>query len=222
MTLSLSLAEDNMNIFCSTRHIPAGKLFKGKKGFTLIEMAFILVIIGILVGMGAELLPMLVKQSKLKETRAIVKEVKTAITGYALAKGSLPCASTTEDGSEDNGTYIGYLPYADLGINGNDSYQGTLFYAVDPYLADTDIDTPEEFKTALSELINGTPSPDLFCDGTNIKAAFVVFSAGKNLQADAPNDDGNNQFAKPGAPETASYDDILDAVSLTYLYGRFD
>lgn len=209
--------------------MPAEKFFNHKKGFTLIELAFVLVIVGILVGMGAEILPMLVKQSKLKESRLMVREAKTAITGYALATGRLPCASSSTDGSENSGTYRGYLPYATLGISGSDAYLSTLFYAVDPYLTGTA--TTEEFKTALSELITGTHSPAVTCDSGNIQAAFVVISPGKNIRADAPNDDNNNgtvtsadnnQFEKPGAPETASYDDILDAVSLTYLYGRLE
>ncbi len=218
-----------MNMFCSTRHLPARRFIDQKKGFTLIELAFVLVIVGILVGMGAELLPMLVKQSKLKEARLMVRETKTAITGYALATGRLPFASSSTDGSEDAGTYRGYLPYATLGINGEDPYLGTLFYAVDPYLTTTT--TTDELKAALSELITNTHSPSLFCDSGNIQAAFVVVSAGKNTRADSPNDDNNNgtitsadnnQFEKPGAPQTDAYDDILEAVSLTYLYGRFE
>jgi len=218
-----------MNVFCTNRPIRAGDILNNGKGFTLIELAFVLVIIGLLLGMGAELLPMLIKQNKLKETRSIVKEVKTAITGYALATGRLPYASNNTDGSENSGTYTGYLPYATLGISGNDSYQKTLFYAVDPHLTGTA--STAEFKTALSELINATHSPSLFCDSGNIQAAFIVISSGKNLRADPPNDDNNNgtitnadnnHFEKPGAPETASYDDVLDAVSITYLYGRLE
>ena len=55
-----------------------------QKGFTLIEMAFVLVIVGILVGLGAQLLPMLVKQNKFKDDTMFDKEVTTAIIGYAL------------------------------------------------------------------------------------------------------------------------------------------
>ena len=71
-----------------------------RKGFTLIEMAFVLVIVGILVGLGAQLLPMLVKQNKLKDDRMFVKEVRTAIIGYALATGRLPFASANINGAE--------------------------------------------------------------------------------------------------------------------------
>jgi len=208
----------------------AGKRnLKDRRGFTLIELAFVLVIVGLLIGMGAELLPMLVKQNKLKESRAMVKEAKTAIVGYALATGRLPYASSNEDGSESSGRLNGYLPYATLGISGSDAYGSTLFYAIDPYLAVTA--TTQEFKTHLNELISGGHSPDLFCDSGNILAAFVVLSSGYNGEADSPNDDNNNgrvdtvdnnTFEQPGAPQTDTYDDILEAASLSYLYGRFE
>ena len=200
-----------------------------RAGFTLIELAFVLVIVGLLVGMGAELLPMLTKQSKLKETRSVVKEAKTAIIGYALATGRLPYASNNTNGSESSGRLSGYLPYVTLGIQGNDPYLETLYYAVDPYLTSTG--TTAEFKDHLSELISGTQAPDLFCDSGNIKAAFVVISAGANTRADSPNDDNSNgrvdihddnTFEIPAAGQTSNYDDILEAVSLAYLYARFE
>jgi prepilin-type N-terminal cleavage/methylation domain-containing protein len=211
-----------------------GKSFS-RKGFTLIEIAFVLVIIGILAGFGAQMIPMLVKQSKLKDNRELVKEARIAIIGYAIANGKLPCA----DGSTPNkslprngsngiatlGTYNGFLPWATLGINGNDAYQNTLFYAVDSNLTTT---TPATFQTTIGKLINGTIAPDLFCDNGNMKVAFVVLSGGENLRADPPNDDtgdgfitmgDNNQFASPSASITSNYDDIVEAVSLTSLLG---
>ncbi len=214
---------------CGLIHVAEKKKLNDRHGFTLIELAFVLVIMGLLIGMGAELLPMLVKQNKLKECRAMVQETKTAIIGYALATGRLPYASSNQDGSENTGRLSGFLPYATLGINGTDTYRNTLYYAVDPYLAATT--TTEEFKAHLNELITATHTPDLFCDSGNIQAAFVVLSSGYNGTADPPNDDNNNgrvdtsdnnTFEIPGAPQTASYDDILETASISYLYGRFE
>ena len=197
-----------------------------RAGFTLIEVAIVMVILGLLIGLGAELLPMLVKQNKLKDNRVLVKEARTAIIGYALATGRLPYASANANGAQASGRLSGYLPWSTLGIQGKDPYTTTLFYAVDSHLANTT--SVPQFKQRLADLISGTFTPDLFCDGTNIRAAFIVVSAGENLRADSPNDDtsnrivdinDNNQFASPTSTITATYDDILETVSLTYLYG---
>jgi prepilin-type N-terminal cleavage/methylation domain-containing protein len=196
-----------------------------QKGFTLIEMALVLVIVGILIGLGAQLLPMLVKQNKLKDDRIFVKEARTAIIGYALATGRLPFASANINGSETTNRLNGYMPWVTLGITGKDTYQATLFYSVESHLTTT---TPANFKTTIGQLINGTTTPDLFCDNGNLKVAFVVLSAGENRRADPPNDDtgdglitnsDNNQFASPSALMTSNYDDVLETASLTYLYG---
>lgn len=207
----------------------SGCRFFSDRGFTLIEVAFVLVIIGLLVGLGADLLPMLVKQNKFKENSALLREAKTAIVGYALATGRLPCASSNTNGTETAGRLSGYLPYAVLGINGRDAYTKTLYYAVDPYLTGTT--AADQFKARLVELVNDSHPGDLFCDSGNFKAAFVVLSSGENLRADLPNDDNgngiidifdNNQFALPLAPVTGTCDDILEAVSTSYLSGRFE
>lgn len=64
------------------------------RGFTLIELAMVLVLIGLLVGMGAGLIGLLVKRAKYSESRERVKENVEAIVGYALTHGHLPGTSS--------------------------------------------------------------------------------------------------------------------------------
>ncbi len=65
-----------------------------RRGFTLIELAIIMVILGILVGMGAGLVGLLIKRAKYSESRERVKENVEAIVGYALTHGHLPGTSS--------------------------------------------------------------------------------------------------------------------------------
>lgn len=192
------------------------------KGFSLIEMAFVLIIVGIIVSMGAGLLPMLMRQRTYTDANSRIQEAKTALIGYALANGRLPraCANTT--GVETANRYRGYLPYAVLGIKATDPYNNPnpIYYAVDQNLTTTT--TTAAFKTRLMDIIAPAtaPAPQLHCNGS-LDAAFVVFSVGQNKTVNAPNSaTGNGTFETPGAPQTATYDDVLDAVSLTYLLGR--
>ncbi|WP_457644354.1 putative Ig domain-containing protein [Persephonella sp.] len=67
---------------------------KKEKGFTLIELAMILVIIGVLVGIGATTFSILIKRAKYAESKEIVNAAVDAITGFASSSGRIP--STTE------------------------------------------------------------------------------------------------------------------------------
>ncbi len=202
---------------------------KSIHGFTLVELAIVLTVLGLIVGLGSELLPLLVKQNKLMESRACVQEARTALIGYALASGRLPFAGADTSGSESPGRLSGYLPWSVLGIHGVDAYMQTLAYAVDTHLTTTT--TIEEFTENLNQLISGIQPPDLFCDNGATATACVIISAGENRLADTPNDDNHNgrvdihddnRFAAVGQPIDRTYDDILQAVSAAYLRGRLD
>jgi prepilin-type N-terminal cleavage/methylation domain-containing protein len=113
------------------------------KGFTLIEIAIVLLVVSILLGYTVALFPV---QQELKQYRAVNDEMDRiidAIYAYAQVNGRLPCAASlalrngspdAEDGnaSPDNGTecnqWYGYLPAKTLGIDGR--------YDVDKLLLD--------------------------------------------------------------------------------------
>ncbi|MDQ7031405.1 MAG: prepilin-type N-terminal cleavage/methylation domain-containing protein [Desulfonauticus sp.] len=54
-----------------------------KKGFSLIEIAIVMIIIGLLLGMGVSLMGTLVKRAKYKETEEVVKSAKEGLITYA-------------------------------------------------------------------------------------------------------------------------------------------
>lgn len=115
---------------------------KFQTGFTLIEMALALLIMGLVVGGGLNLMSSQMESQKLKETQAILEEAKNALIGFAVANKRLPCpASATSLGQEsfavggdkNNGLcsnfYNGFLPAAALGLSPTDE-QG---YATDAW-----------------------------------------------------------------------------------------
>ena len=122
---------------------------KTARGFSLIEMAFVLVIVTLL--LGGLLVPFStqVEQKRIAETQKTLDETKEALVGYALANGYLPCpdirtaiaGGTPNDGLEDSDSlgqclsYEGNIPWATLGVGAVDAWGNRLRYRVDPAFA---------------------------------------------------------------------------------------
>jgi prepilin-type N-terminal cleavage/methylation domain-containing protein len=114
-------------------------------GFTLIEMAVVLVIVGIVISMIATVLPSLIQSTRIRKAQAVMEKLDLALQGYSAATGRLPCPDINGDGEEDrddSGTrttpaddtcsrYSGELPYRTLGLpSGHDPWQSPVAYAV--------------------------------------------------------------------------------------------
>lgn len=106
-------------------------------GFSLLEMAIVLAIIGLLM---AGLLPSIsnqIDQQHRSETRKLMEEIKDALYGFAISNGYLPCPASQVSGIEDrNGTScnyrVGYLPWATLGVNQLDGWGRLFRYSASP------------------------------------------------------------------------------------------
>ncbi|PPC93347.1 MAG: prepilin-type cleavage/methylation domain-containing protein [Methylotenera sp.] len=107
------------------------------KAFTLVEMAIVLVIIGI--GLGGLLLT-LTAQIDLRNyaaTRQAMEEIKEALIGYSLSHGYLPCpAKSSTDGTENRNVSgacnarVGFIPWQELGVPRDDSWNHLYRYSV--------------------------------------------------------------------------------------------
>lgn len=108
------------------------------RGFTLIEMAVVLVILGLL--LGGMLIPIgaQIDQKNYSDTKKSLEEAKEALIGYALTKGYLPCpAISNESGLEDRigntcNKRVGFLPWEELGVMPTDSWGHLYRYSVTP------------------------------------------------------------------------------------------
>jgi len=96
-----------------------------QRGFTLVEIAIVLLIVAILLGYTVALFP---RQQELKQYRAANEDmdrIVEAILGFAQVNGRLPCpAIPNSNGLEDGGgaancaNYGGFVPVNTLGLNG--------------------------------------------------------------------------------------------------------
>jgi prepilin-type N-terminal cleavage/methylation domain-containing protein len=110
---------------------------KKERGFSLVEIAVVLVIVGLLIGGLLAPLSMQMEQRNFAETQKRLEYAREELLGFAIANGRLPCpASSTSNGDESptgggacTNYYNGYLPAKALGVQNVDSSG----YALDAY-----------------------------------------------------------------------------------------
>src|ERR1700739_3194100 len=109
-------------------------------GFTLVEIAIVLVIVGLIICGLITPLSMQIEQRKVTETQRALDEAREALIGYALHNGYLPCpAISAANGQEDRSGIactdtrrLGFLPWATLGLPKLDSWNHLFRYSVAP------------------------------------------------------------------------------------------
>ena len=201
-------------------------------GFSLIEIAIVLMVIGAL--LGGLIIPLSTQQdaSKRRETEQLLQDVHDALIGFAAANGRLPCpaeAGSNGLSSPPNAAvcndWDGFVPARTLGIEGPvdgnnllidrwlNPIRYTLSAAVGP--------AGERYSTNIT--LNLVPNlqicPNVAC-GTPIADAVVavVFSqaADTTLSADqTENTDGDNRYVLRGISELAGseFDDEMRWIS---------
>ena len=165
------------------------------KGFTLIELAVVLVIIGILLGSVIGTLSSRIEVTRYDETNENLEEVKKALIAYAFSQGVgiqpiLPCpddpADTDADGLSNGdgiqeaacaaGANTGTVPWVTLGLGSHDSWNNRYEYWVDASFANAVFSLDTAAVGAIqTRSVDGTV---LIPEATNIVA--VIYSKGKN------------------------------------------
>ncbi len=98
----------------------------GQRGFTLIELVVVLVVLGLLALFAVELIPKLTDRIRLDQTVVSLEQAKEAVTGFVLANNRLPCPDTNNNGLEGGGASgvcaatdrVGVLPFRSMGLPG--------------------------------------------------------------------------------------------------------
>jgi len=175
-----------------------------QRGFTLIELALGMVIIGLLMG-GALISLMSQRETQARhETEDQLLTVRDALVGFAMANGYLPCPATLGSngqqapvGGGNCSQPHGYVPVRTLGLSGTvdsnglllDQWNSPLRYSVTQSdvggASSADFTTPGDMRAVQMQFLN----PDLqICQAVNCPAGsvisstapFVIFSIGKN------------------------------------------
>ncbi len=203
------------------------------KGFTLVEIAVVLVVVGLIFGSILGPLSNQRANQKIKTTETLLKEFHDALLGFAALNGYLPCpAILTSDGLEERNagpgsncdTEHGYLPGATLGLNGSfnsdnlitDAWGNPIRYSLN------NVDTWAYAKDI--QMTTPAPTYDICstagCGGGSILASdvvAVVYSIGPDRDAtpgsadQQENLDGDDAFVShpPAEGGAVQFDDIL-------------
>ena len=101
------------------------KRISSRNGFTLVELAIVLVIVGVLLGGFIGSLASRIEVTQRDNTKDQLEDIKSALLGFASAEGRLPCPATTTGGGEEQPDVggactlqHGFVPGRTLGLNG--------------------------------------------------------------------------------------------------------
>ena len=102
---------------------------KSIAGFSLVEMAIVLAIVGLLLSGLIPTISTQIESQRTNETRKQLDEIQQALIGFAVANRRFPCPATSASNGEESPVgggsctnfYNGYVPAATLGITSVDS-----------------------------------------------------------------------------------------------------
>lgn len=187
---------------------------KFTSGFTLVEMAVVLAIIGLLLGGLTVPLTAQLDLQHMRETRTSLQQIQDSLQGYALShyatsdgRPYLPCPDTDGDGLEQARTagvcpsQEGRVPWSTLGTPRVDGWNNRFRYRVSPTFSNS---TTGFSLTSTGALRVCTTSACASTLGTGLAA--VIISHGKNGYG-ARNDD-NTVNAVPAAASADELENI--------------
>lgn len=185
------------------------KSLQYQNGFTLIELAIVLVIIAVLIGSFISTLAIRIETTQIEKTKDELEEIKQALIGYAFTNGYLPCpdclaiigcnAAGFRDGVEDRGGVaaadscstgndVGSVPWVTLGLGQGDSWNTHYRYWVDnTYAIDNTVTPNSSFTLSSANGAGLIQEPDYVVDPTGgtlddmaDNIVAVIYSHGKN------------------------------------------
>ncbi len=214
-------------------------------GFTLVEMAIVLVIVGLLLGGLLMPLSAQVEQRRISETQKTLDEIGESLIGFAISNGRLPCPATATIASGaanagleacNGGTYgnctqcaspSGVLPWATLGVSETDAWNWRFSYRVTGYFSQGIAQplglgcTPDTLPTKASFALCSPGdmyvcSSNAGCPATNIASGLpVVVVSHGKNGAGAYNTQGTQIAVSTDADEAANSDGNTNFVSHT-------
>lgn len=200
-----------------------------QRGFSLIEIALVLVIVGLALGGVVSAIGPQLENKRVNETQKALEEVKEALIGFAIINKRLPGPAT----SATNGTEVacateiactGLIPWTTLGVTKLDSWAKILRYSVTPAYTVTPATSTAGTKTvqtrdAAGVLVNlATAEPAvIFSSG---KLSFGTTDGGNIIPTQSVGNTNVDEIVNNGASVTFIQRPVNTAT--TVVGGEFD
>ena len=181
-----------------------------ERGFTLAELAIVMLIIalilgGILIPLGSQ-----VQNKRIADTQKTLEEIKEALIGFAVINKRLPGPAISAANGIEKGactvpvTCTGFIPWTTLGVNKFDAWGKMIRYSVTPsFTSATGITIT---TTVGDKLVRTRDSAGAFVDqAINVPVVLISYGA-KNFS-----------FSETGAPLSDSSTTNLDEETNTGL-----
>ncbi|MFT3847554.1 MAG: type II secretion system protein [Propionivibrio sp.] len=203
------------------------------RGFTLTELAIVLVIVSLLI--GGMLVPLSAQRDihNTSETKKQLSEIKDALLGFAIINGRLPCQSSTTDpeaasyGAEDSPcpNTEGYLPWKTLGITEVDAWGSRRSAASDPFSGYWRYRVVNTYTTTFtlaappsSALVVQDASGNALTSSSPDGPVALVYSTGPDLIANGQN--ATIDATYQAGERSSNFDDILVWIGRPILFNR--
>ena len=203
-------------------------------GFTLIEMAMVLMIVALLLGGLLPTISSQIEQRNVTETRKQLDEIQQALLGYAVINGKLPCPAqpSIATGNANAGVAncaltTGVLPWATLGVTETDAWgrrftytASSTFSASTFSLSSTGTLTVKSAATGGSNIANSIPAVFL-SHGKNGSGAYLP--SGTQIPASSDPDELDNSNGGTvfvSHIPTPTFDDLVVWLSPNILFNR--
>lgn len=195
-------------------------LNKAQRGFTLLEVAVVLVIIGLVAGMLLPTHRYTQRLTEVKQVKTDLQMIRDALQAYAVVNQKLPCPADKFEENDSNGgkaSYSGthckagarYLPWRDLGIPARDRWGNPWRYRVDKNFVDKiKVDSKADDKLVVQKISIQGSSHHVQTVIDEGHVAAIIFSTGEPKPT-ALMAGFENQNLNPNTKKIAMMDDVL-------------
>ncbi|TAN41707.1 MAG: prepilin-type N-terminal cleavage/methylation domain-containing protein [Nitrospirae bacterium] len=157
--------------------------FRNTKGFTLIELSIVLIIIGIIMGLGLGVLGPTLKGAKVKQAEGYLDNAIESVVSFGMTNKRLP-------------SYAGTDEFTPLLRNPNDPWGQPLYYIYDNDTANSTTGgicgrKTTKLRLQIVDAINGTKTID--------NVSFIIFSSGASYSVQQTGIDNGSGVEYPGS-----------------------